>query len=201
MNKKRFLLIILLISLFGLVGCMSKKKDPTVIPSETPTPSIVIPSFDDVEMEIGESVVIDTLYDLSINESDIVSLDRHEDGYILTGLKIGEALCTVTVSSDIAVSFKIKVIEKVLFLPVPTGKLLLKGIDKEASVKVIITKPGLSEEDIVWEIDSDCVEMETQGCIAHFKSVARGKCNVTVHLGDYSNTFVLYVTNIRGDIE
>ena len=43
--------------------------------------------------------------------------------------------------------------------------------------------------------------METQGAIAHFKSLSRGKATVTISLGEYTNSFEIYVTNIRGDIE
>ena len=93
-------------------------------------------------------------------------------------------------------------IDEVIFIPLPTGKLLLKGVDKEASVKVIITKKDLKDQEVIWIIDDlEIVEVETQGVIAKFHSIKRGSTKVTIKVGDYSSSFTLYVTNIRGDID
>ena len=96
----------------------------------------------------------------------------------------------------------LEVIEEVIYLPIPTGMILLKGVDKEASVKIILTKEGLDNEEVKWSLDTEgIVEVQTQGKIAHFHSLSRGKVVVTVSVGNYTNSFIVYVTNIRGDID
>ena len=165
---------------------------------------------DYLEVEVGHtnilSIEVDKPEEISIvMEDDSIASCNLTDNSLsiyVSGEKIGKTKLNIIYQEEVIKSIDIDVIEEVIYLPIPTGMILLKGVDKEASVKVILTKDGLNEEDIKWSIDSDdIVSMETQGAIAHFHSLKRGKVEVTVSIGNYTNTFLIYVTNIRGDLE
>lgn len=202
MNRKYLIILIVFLLMIFSVSC---KKDEEGKTKEEP--NLFDVEIDNLEIEEdGEKDLEFKSEDLdklsfTIDDNEIVSFEAEDKTIHFKALKIGSTKLVVKASDEIIKEINIKVIEKVIFIPVATGKLLLKGIDKEASVKVIITKDGLNLDDIKWTIDSDCIQMETQGAIAHFKSLSRGKAVVTIALGEYTNSFVIYVTNIRGDIE
>ena len=165
---------------------------------------------DYLEVEVGHanilSIEVDKPDEISIAMEDdsIASCNLTDNSLVInvSGEKIGKTKLNIIYQEEVIKSIDIDVIEEVIYLPIPTGMILLKGVDKEASVKVILTKDGLNEEDIKWSLDvDDIVSMETQGAIAHFHSLKRGKVEVTVSIGNYTNTFLIYVTNIRGDLE
>ena len=196
--KRRFILILilLLVSAFSF-SCKGKEEDLNVANIEEAS----------LELEIGRTYIVsvntEVMENLSfvLSDEDIASYEIENNNLLVKANKIGNAKLDVIYKEQVIDSVDLEVIEEVIYLPIPTGMILLKGVDKEASVKVIITKDGLDLNDIKWTIDSDCLQMETQGTIAHFKSLARGKAIVTVTLDEYTNSFEIYVTNIRGDIE
>ena len=214
MKKKLFSINIILILIFILIfsfSCKKEEEETKTIPNETPTPiETIIPfetSTNSLELEVNRTKEIsfssEVVNDLEFKlDNDFVSIEVSDDKIIVSSNKVGLSKLNVYYEDELIKTIDINVIEEVIFLPVATGKILLKGIDKVASVKVIITKPELKDEEIVWTLDNfDCVEMTTQGSIAKFQSIARGHVTVTVTCGEYSNSFIIYVTNIRGDID
>ena len=197
--KRRFILILilLLVSVFSF-SCKGKEEDLNVASIEEAS----------LELEIGRtytvSVNTEMMENLSfvLSDENIASYEIENNNLLIKANKIGSAKLDVIYKEQVIDSVNLEVIEEVIYLPIPTGMILLKGVDKEASVKIILTKEGLDLNTATWEIDnSDVVSMEYQGGIAHFHSISRGKAVVTVKVGDYQNSFVIYVTNIRGDID
>ena len=165
---------------------------------------------DSLEVEVGHAKILNIENYIpgemffKVENEEVASFTIADNALVVAveGENVGNTNLNVIYHDEIIKTIKIKVIEEVIFLPIPTGKILLKGVDKEASVKIILTKDGLDFNSATWEIDnSDVVSMEYQGGIAHFHSLARGKATVTVRVGDYENSFEIYVTNIRGDID
>ena len=197
--KKNLILILLFLLVIPLyVGCKTNEENYDVA-------SI---SEESIELEIGRiytinvnTEVMDSLT-FTLENDKLASIEIENNALKIEANDTGITKLNVIYKEKIIDSVTLKIIEEVIFLPIPTGKILLKGVDKEASVKIILTKDGLDLNSATWEIDnSDVVSMEYQGGIAHFHSLARGKATVTVRVGDYENTFEIYVTNIRGDID
>ena len=140
--------------------------------------------------------------EFSVSNNQIIECNVLDNELSINGLNVGSTKLEIKYEGTVYKTIDINVIDEVLYLPIPKKVLLLKGVGVSASVKVIITKDELKNEDVTWIIDNpDIVEYETQNNIIHFTSIARGNSKVTVTVGDYSNSFMLYVTNIRGDIE
>ena len=197
--KKNLILILLFLLVIPLyVGCKTNEENYDVA-------SI---SEESIELEIGRiytinvnTEVMDSLT-FTLENDKLASIEIENNALKIEANDTGITKLNVIYKEKIIDSVTLNIIEEVIFLPIPTGKILLKGVDKEASVKIILTKDGLDLNSATWEIDnSDVVSMEYQGGIAHFHSLARGKATVTVRVGDYDNTFEIYVTNIRGDID
>ena len=211
---KKFLLFIIFSLLIFSFACNKDKnnsdepikdKEETI---ENVTNNVDIEvSLDEIELEIGKEkeilITSDKLNELSfLVNNDCATFTINDNKLIVTGNKLGNATLNIIYNNETIKNININVIEEVIYIPIPTGKLLLKGIDKEASVKVIITKDELKNEKVTWSLSSDdVVSMETQGVIARFNSLKRGSVIVTISFGEYSNSFTLYVTNIRGDID
>ena len=198
---KRYLIIfnLMFLLILSLISCGKKVKEEDI----TISLSGNIPD----EVEIGTSISLDIdsnkLDELEyIYDDKIINLKVESGKLLIDTLNKGNTNIDIKYQDKVYNTLNIKVIDKVIYLPIPTGKLLLKGIDKSASVKVIITKDELKNSEVSWELDNpDIVSIKTQGNIAYFESLARGKTTVTVKVGNYSNSFILYVTNIRGDID
>ena len=197
--KRRFILILilLLVSVFSF-SCKGKEEDLNVASIEEAT----------LELELGRtytvSVNTEMMENLSfvLSDEDIASYEIENNNLLVKANKIGSAKLDVIYKEQVIDSVDLEVIEEVIYLPIPTGMILLKGVDKEASVKIILTKEGLDNEEVKWSLDTEgIVEVQTQGKIAHFHSLSRGKVEVTVSVGNYTNSFIVYVTNIRGDID
>ena len=197
--KKNLILILLFLLVIPLyVGCKTNEENYDVA-------SI---SEESIELEIGRiytinvnTEVMDSLT-FTLENDKLASIEIENNALKIEANDTGITKLNVIYKEKIIDSVILSIIEEVIFLPIPTGKILLKGVDKEASVKIILTKEGLDLSSASWEIDnSDVVSMEYQGGIAHFHSLARGKATVTVRVGDYENSFEIYVTNIRGDID
>ncbi|MBP5551568.1 MAG: hypothetical protein J6X93_05920 [Bacilli bacterium] len=196
--KRRFILILilLLVSVFSF-SCKGKE-DLNVASIEEAS----------LELELGRtytvSVNTEMMESLSfvLSDEDIASYEIENNNLLVKANKIGSAKLDVIYKEQVIDSVDLEVIEEVIYLPIPTGMILLKGVDKEASVKIILTKEGLDNEEVKWSLDTEgIVEVQTQGKIAHFHSLSRGKVEVTVSVGNYTNSFIVYVTNIRGDID
>ena len=191
------ILILLLVSVFSF-SCKGKEEDLNVASIEE----------ESMELELGRSYSITVNTEVmeeitfGLSEEDIVSLIIENNIVFVTANNIGSTNLEVIYKDQVIDSISLEVIDEVIYLPIPTGMILLKGVDKEASVKIILTKEGLDNEEVKWSLDTEgIVEVETQGKIAHFHSLSRGKVEVTVSVGSYTNSFIVYVTNIRGDID
>ena len=203
MKKHIIILLTILLSLtFVLSSC--KKTETSIIT----TINKISLDIDDLEVEVSKSKTItfetDDLDNLSFSILDdtIALVELVDKSFTITGLKIGSTKLNITYDNELVKTVDINIIDEVLFLPVPTGMLLIKGIDKEASIKVIITKDNLSPSDIEWIIEDDTIiQTETQDNIIKIHSIKRGNTKVTVKLGEYTNSFTVYVTNIRGDLD
>ena len=199
MPKRYIWLLLLICSVFFLFTSCNKQEEENNIDVQI--------EVLELEMVLGEQKEIaystNKREDIKIEaESDVISLDVNNDLIIVRANEIGNSKINISYDNEIIKSIAVKVKENPIYIPVPTGKLILKGIDKEASVKVIITDPNLLNEEIHWQLEKEnIVSIETQGAIAHFVSLQRGNTKVTIQIGAYSNTFTLYVSNIRGDIE
>lgn len=197
--KKNLILILLILLVIPLyVGCKTNEENYDVANI----------SEESIELENGRiytinvnTEVMDSLT-FTLENDKLASIEIEKNALKIEANDTGVTKLNVIYKEKIIDSVTLNIIEEVIFLPIPTGKILLKGVDKEASVKIILTKEGLDLNSATWEIDnSDVVSMEYQGGIAHFHSISRGKAVVTVKVGDYTNSFVIYVTNIRGDID
>ena len=197
--KKNLILILLVLLVIPLyVGCKTNEENYDVANI----------SEESIELENGRiytinvnTEVMDSLT-FTLENDKLASIEIENNALKIEAKDTGVTKLNAIYKEKIIDSVTLNIIEEVIFLPIPTGKILLKGVDKEASVKIILTKEGLDLNSATWEIDnSDVVSMECQGGIAHFHSLARGKAIVTVRVGQYTNTFEIYVTNIRGDID
>ena len=197
--KKNLILILFILLVIPLyVGCKTNEENYDVA-------SI---SEESIELEIGRNYIVNVNTEVmdsltfTLENDKLASIEIEKNALKIEANDTGVTKLNVIYKEKIIDSVTLNIIEEVIFLPIPTGKILLKGVDKEASVKIILTKEGLDLNSATWEIDnSDVVSMEYQGGIAHFHSISRGKAVVTVKVGDYTNSFVIYVTNIRGDID
>ncbi|MBO7535824.1 MAG: hypothetical protein J6T34_01600, partial [Bacilli bacterium] len=142
--KKRFILILilLLVSVFSF-SCKGKEEDLNVASIEEAS----------LELEIGRtytvSVNTEMMENLSfvLSDEDIASYEIENNRLLLKANKIGSAKLDVIYKEQVIDSVDLEVIEEVIYLPIPTGMILLKGVDKEASVKIILTKEGLDDEE------------------------------------------------------
>ena len=197
--KKNLILILLVLLVIPLyVGCKTNEENYDVANI----------SEESIELENGRSYIVNVNTEVmdsltfTLENDKLASIEIENNALKIEANDTGITKLNVIYKEKIIDSVTLNIIEEVIFLPIPTGKILLKGVDKEASVKIILTKDGLDLNSATWEIDnSDVVSMEYQGGIAHFHSLARGKATVTVRVGDYENSFEIYVTNIRGDID
>ena len=197
--KKNLILILLVLLVIPLyVGCKTNEENYDVANI----------SEESIELENGRSYIVNVNTEVmdsltfTLENDKLASIEIEKNALKIEANDTGVTKLNVIYKEKIIDSVTLNIIEEVIFLPIPTGKILLKGVDKEASVKIILTKEGLDLNSVTWEIDnSDVVSMECQGGIAHFHSLARGKAIVTVRVGQYTNTFEIYVTNIRGDID
>ena len=199
--KKSFKLCLIFIIILNLFICFACGKEEMVIQFEM--------KEQNVELVLGE--VIDLDFTTNLNKEEIKKTFKEEqdivnvsgtDSIKIEALKVGSAILHFSYLDKDLHDLTINVIENPLYLPVPTGKLILKGIEKEATVKVIITKEELLNQEITWTVETEgIVSYTVQGAIIKFSSLKRGSTKVTVTVGNYSNSFMVYVANIRGDIE
>lgn len=193
MNKLLKLNLFLLI--FIISFCFGCKED-NVLKLDLESFEVEIGSKNSFSFESSKEL------DIYIENDEIATFKNENNTVTIDGKSIGGTNLIFKNNDKIIKTINIEIIDKVVYLPVPTGKLLLKGIDKDASVKAIITKASITSEDVIWEVENpEIVSIDYQGCIAKFHSLARGKTLVTVRVGNYSNSFTIYVTNIRGDID
>lgn len=209
MKKIVTIFILLLITIFSF-SCKDKNNNKTQTEKEKTKPILntIDFSFDkeEVLLELGENSTIvfnsnDSNITIDILDFSIASFVINDNVISIKGEEKGNTKLVCKSGDKVLDEVEIKVIEKVIFIPLPTNKLLLKGIDESASVKVIITLDGYNE-DIIWEVeDPEIVSIESQDRIARFTSLKIGSTEVVIRCGEYSNTFTIYVTDIRGDID
>lgn len=127
----------------------------------------------------------------------------NKDNIVIKANKTGESSILISLKEDKPILLGEKLVsveKKVFYVPVPTGKVVLKGVGKECSVKVIILRE-MKESKINWAIsDSSIIEYQTQDNIIFIKSKIKGISTITFSYGGFSESFDVYVTNLRGEI-
>ena len=95
---------------------------------------------------------------------------------------------------------QINVVKRIFYLPVPEGKIILKGAGLSCSVRVYLLDESIGD-DPVWSVSDDIIiSLQTQGYVALISSLKRGISTVTFTLGGFSKSFDVYVTNMRGEV-
>jgi Flp pilus assembly secretin CpaC len=136
----------------------------------------------------------------TVENPSIATVNVGEGNFTVYGSAIGDTSLTIASSNgDVLANIDIDVIEPVIYLPVPSGSLYVKGIGKTVSVKGVITDSSVAGE-AIWSVsDPEIVSFEAQGLLAIFTTLKRGNTLVTLTYGEHEASFMLYVTNIKGE--
>lgn len=93
-----------------------------------------------------------------------------------------------------------EVIKPLFYLPVPEHRIVLNRIGLTCSVRAILLDETINATPVWTVSDSSIISLEYQGFVGKIQSLKRGISNVTITLGTYSESFDVYVTNIRGEV-
>ena len=155
------------------------------------------------ELKVGETVklvvdVSDPEAEISWAVSDGTVLEIVEStltSATVKALKSGSASVYVMYEEDTLAQCDITVPEVAtdeLTVLVPTGKLILRSSNREATVRAI-AGPDLTGE-VTWTVSDDTVvKVENQGLIARIRSLKPGRATVTVSCGGKNASFEVIV--------